>query len=178
MGAELENFQKKKDFLFCVDSDGCAMDTMDIKHFRCFGPCMVEEWGLTEWEAILEQNRKLQKYAKIPVFIACNTEAGGDGACAAKHFPGNGQDFRDAHISNNVNYFGVEEWDATYGHVYRSLIENDLDAIMGGHILMPKYEKALDPSVQEDDMLPATLSKNIMTGLLRDKLGFKGWYYQ
>ena len=33
-------------------------------------------------KAIQEQNRKLQKYAKIPVFIACNTEAGGDGACA------------------------------------------------------------------------------------------------
>ena len=29
-------------------------------------------------------------------------------ACAAKHFPGNGQDFRDAHIANNVNYFDVE----------------------------------------------------------------------
>ena len=39
---ELNIFQKQKDFLVCVDSDGCAMDTMDIKHFRCFGPCMVE----------------------------------------------------------------------------------------------------------------------------------------
>ena len=47
---ELNAFQKQKDFLVCVDSDGCAMDTMDIKHFRCFGPCMVEEWGLEEWE--------------------------------------------------------------------------------------------------------------------------------
>ena len=36
-------------FLICVDSDGCAMDTMDIKHIRCFGPCMVKEWGLEEW---------------------------------------------------------------------------------------------------------------------------------
>ena len=42
-------FTRKKDYLVCVDSDGCAMDTMDIKHFRCFGPCMVEEWGLEEW---------------------------------------------------------------------------------------------------------------------------------
>ncbi len=49
MSGKLESFQKKKDFLICVDSDGCAMDTMDIKHFRCFGPCMVEEWGLQEW---------------------------------------------------------------------------------------------------------------------------------
>ena len=211
--------------------------------------------------AILEQNRKLQKYAKVPVFIACNTEAGGDGACAdgtfigsgvkiaatdnvdyayelgkmsneeaaaigcnmafapvcdiaynwqntevigrafgndadrvasmsaaylkgahtipgfacaAKHFPGNGQDFRDAHISNNVNYFDVDEWDKTYGKVYKTLIENGLDAIMGGHILMPKYAKALNPELKDDDMLPATLSYELMTTLLRDKLGFNG----
>ena len=45
----LQAFAKQKAYLICVDSDGCAMDTMDIKHFRCFGPCMVEEWGLEEW---------------------------------------------------------------------------------------------------------------------------------
>mgnify|MGYP000320992094 CR=1 FL=1 len=42
-------FQRKKDFLICIDSDGCAMDTMDVKHIRCFGPCMIQEWGLEEW---------------------------------------------------------------------------------------------------------------------------------
>ena len=47
----LDQFQKRKDYLICVDSDGCAMDTMDIKHIRCFGPCMVEEWGLSAWES-------------------------------------------------------------------------------------------------------------------------------
>ena len=211
--------------------------------------------------AIQEQNRKLQKYAKIPIFIACNTEAGGDGACAdgtpigagvkiaatgkveyayelgrmaneeaaalgcnmafspvadilynwentevvtrsfgndpdrvaamsaaylkgahtvpgfacaAKHFPGNGQDFRDAHMSNNVNYFGVEEWDATYGKVYRTMIENGLDAIMGGHIFLPSYTREINPDIKDDDMMPATLSPEIMTGLLRDRLGFNG----
>ncbi len=51
MGTKLQEFQKSKEYLICVDSDGCAMDTMDIKHIRCFGPCMVEEWGLFEWEA-------------------------------------------------------------------------------------------------------------------------------
>lgn len=50
MSMDLEHFVKRKDYLICVDSDGCAMDTMDIKHFRCFGPCMVEEWGLSEWK--------------------------------------------------------------------------------------------------------------------------------
>lgn len=212
-------------------------------------------------KAIQEQNRKLQKYAKVPVFIACNTEAGGNGACgdgtfigsgvkigatgkeeyayalgkmsneeaaaigcnmafapvcdilynwenteiinrafgsdpervakmstaylkgahtipgfacAAKHFPGNGQDFRDAHLSNNVNYFDVEEWDNTYGKVYKMLIDNGLDAIMGGHIMLPKYAKAINPELKDEDMMPATLCPEIMTGLLRDKLGFNG----
>lgn len=212
-------------------------------------------------KAVQEQNRKLQKYAKVPVFIACNTEAGGDGACAdgtyigsgikvgatgkeeyayalgkmaneeaaaigcnmafapvcdihynwenteivnrafgndpdrvarmstaylkgahtvpgfacaAKHFPGNGLDFRDAHLSNNVNTFSTKEWDETYGMVYRMLIDNGLDAIMGGHIMLPSYAKAINPELQDEDMMPATLSPEIMTVLLRDKLGFNG----
>ena len=43
-------FQKKRDYLVCVDSDGCAMDTMNCKHIHCFGPCMVDQWELTEWK--------------------------------------------------------------------------------------------------------------------------------
>ncbi len=49
----LSDYRKQHDFLICVDSDGCAMDTMDIKHFTCFGPCMIAEWGLGEWEKAL-----------------------------------------------------------------------------------------------------------------------------
>ena len=48
MMKSLDEFVKKKRYLICVDSDGCAMDTMDVKHIRCFGPCMVKEWGLEE----------------------------------------------------------------------------------------------------------------------------------
>ncbi len=51
-----DTFTKKHDFLVCVDSDGCVMDTMNCKHFHCFGPCMVAEWGLEAWkEEILER---------------------------------------------------------------------------------------------------------------------------
>jgi phosphoglycolate phosphatase-like HAD superfamily hydrolase len=45
-----DSFERKHDFLVCVDSDGCVMDTMNCKHFHCFGPCMVAEWGLEEWK--------------------------------------------------------------------------------------------------------------------------------
>ena len=44
-----DGFIKKHDFLICVDSDGCVMDTMNCKHIHCFGPCMVTEWGLEQW---------------------------------------------------------------------------------------------------------------------------------
>ena len=210
---------------------------------------------------VLAQNRILQKYARIPVFIACNPEQGGNGVCpdgtfvssqvkigatgkteyaqamgrvsgvqikgtgcnmafapvvditynweceevlsraygndpklvanmgkaymdgihetegiyaCAKHFPGNGQDYRDAHMSNNINHFGLEDWMASYGYVYKTLIDGGLDAIMGGHIMMPTYMQELNPDITMDEMMPATLCPEIMTGLLRDKLGFNG----
>ena len=51
-----DSFERKHDYLVCVDSDGCVMDTMNCKHFHCFGPCMVTEWGLEEWkETILDR---------------------------------------------------------------------------------------------------------------------------
>ena len=59
----LNEYQKRKDYLICVDSDGCAMDTMDIKHFRCFGPCMVTEWDLEEWKnPILDRWNEVNLY--------------------------------------------------------------------------------------------------------------------
>lgn len=62
---EREVLKKKKDFLICVDSDGCAMDTMDVKHMECFGPCMVEEWNLEEWsEPILRRWNEINLYQK------------------------------------------------------------------------------------------------------------------
>ncbi|MBQ8402857.1 MAG: beta-hexosaminidase, partial [Clostridia bacterium] len=212
-------------------------------------------------QVVRMQNMTLQKYAKVPLFIACNTETGGNGACsdgtyigsgikigatgnveyarnlgeysnreaaaigcnmafapvcdihynwentevvarafgtdpekvaqmskayldgahsiegfacAAKHFPGNGQDFRDAHISNNVNSFGEKEWMETYGLVYKTLFENGLEAVMGGHIMMPEYMREICPDIKDEEMLPATLCPEIMIGLLREKLGFNG----
>ena len=41
----LEGYRKQKEYLICVDSDGCAMDTMDSKHITCFGPCLIPVWG-------------------------------------------------------------------------------------------------------------------------------------
>ena len=58
-----DSFEKKHDYLVCVDSDGCVMDTMNCKHFHCFGPCMVTEWGLEAWKDAI-----LQRWNEINLF--------------------------------------------------------------------------------------------------------------
>lgn len=54
-----------KEYLICVDSDGCAMDTMTMKHVRCFGPELVKVFGLEKWEtAILKRWNEINLYTK------------------------------------------------------------------------------------------------------------------
>lgn len=43
-------YRKEKEYLICIDSDGCAMDTMNSKHFQCFGPEWIRQFGLEEIE--------------------------------------------------------------------------------------------------------------------------------
>jgi len=209
---------------------------------------------------IWEQNNILQTRAKIPLLIAANTEAGGNGACsdgtyvgwevkvaatadkryayelgriagieaaaigcnwsfapivdlyrnwrnpivsvrtwsadpdqtielsleymrgimesnimpAAKHWPGDGIDERDQHLSSAPNWYSCDEWDATFGKVYSALIDAGLPSIMAGHIALPSYQKKFNPAMTDEDILPATLSKEITTDLLRGQLGFNG----
>lgn len=95
-------------------------------------------------------------------------------ACAAKHFPGDGVDERDQHILTTVNSMDCETWDNTYGKVYRGLIDAGVQSIMVGHIMQPAYSKKLNPELKDEDILPASLSKELLGGLLREKLGFNG----
>lgn len=42
------DFVKQNEFIICIDSDGCAMDTMDVKHRECFGPQWIYTYGLED----------------------------------------------------------------------------------------------------------------------------------
>lgn len=58
------DFTKEKDYLICIDSDGCAMDTMDVKHMRCFGPEWIKTFGLEKYEAeALDYWNKINLYS-------------------------------------------------------------------------------------------------------------------
>lgn len=61
----MDAFFSQKKYLVCVDSDGCAMDTMNSKHIHCFGPCLVEEWGLEVWrETLLTRWNRINLYER------------------------------------------------------------------------------------------------------------------
>lgn len=62
---DIKEFIRKNAYLLCVDSDGCAMDTMDIKHKKCFGPCLITEWDLQEYkEQILTYWNDINLYTR------------------------------------------------------------------------------------------------------------------
>ena len=58
----LKDFVKDKNYLLCVDSDGCAMDTMNVKHFECFGPCFADEWQIKDRAAALRRWNEINLY--------------------------------------------------------------------------------------------------------------------
>ena len=98
-----------------------------------------------------------------------------DAACAVKHFPGDGVPERDHHLSNAINDMSCEEWEATFGKVYAGLIEAGLHSVMVGHIMLPAFEKKYNKDyVEGQPIMPATLSKAVVTDLLKGQLGFNG----
>lgn len=83
----------------------------------------------------------------------------------AKHFPGHGDTDVDSHTDLPVIHHTLEEWRELDAPPFRKAIRADVDSIMSAHIKFPE----LDPTGD-----PATLSKPIMTGLLREELGYDG----
>jgi beta-N-acetylhexosaminidase len=88
------------------------------------------------------------------------------GLSSAKHFPGHGNVSVDSHLSLATVPGSRKELEATELVPFRAAIAAGVSSVMPGHLNVPAFEP--DPSV------PATISRNIMTGLLRDELKFKG----
>lgn len=86
-----------------------------------------------------------------------------------KHFPGDGVDYRDQHFVLTNNGLSVEEWKNTFGEVYKALIKAGALCVMAGHLSFSAYQKERIDGVAP----PATLSKELIVGLLKGELGFK-----
>ncbi len=87
----------------------------------------------------------------------------------AKHFPGHGDTETDTHLGLPTITHPRERLDKVELAPYRAMIDAGVDVVMSTHIILP----ALDPAPG----IPATLSRPILTGLLRDELKFKGLVY-
>ena len=144
MGIELASLGISLDFAPCLDVNSNRANP--IIGVRSFGaePKQVIDHGLA---AI----RGLQK--------------GGVAACG-KHFPGHGDTSADSHIDLPTVGRSKEELDKNELVPFRAAMEAGLDSIMTAHVTFP----ALDPTPG----LPATLSKPILTGLLRETYGYNG----
>lgn len=95
-------------------------------------------------------------------------------AACMKHFPGDGVDFRDQHLLPTVNSLGCEEWENSYGHLYRELINKNVLTVMVGHIIQPELTRKYAPNLKDNEIKPATTNPYLLKNLLRDELGFNG----
>lgn len=93
-------------------------------------------------------------------------------AACAKHFPGDGFDFRDQHVCTTINPLPMEAWRQWSGRMFSHAIDADVWSVMVGHIALPAYDPGDGKSLRSAP--PATLSRKLTTGLLRGELGFDG----
>jgi len=91
-------------------------------------------------------------------------------AATIKHFPGDGVDYRDQHLLTSCNSLTWDEWQKNHGRVFQALIDAGVDVIMPGHITLSAYQK----QKLNGFLPPATLSKELLTDLLKGKMGFNG----
>ena len=97
-----------------------------------------------------------------------------DFCVCVKHFPGDGVDERDQHLLPTVNSLTYDQWIKSYGRIYKELINEGAETIMVGHFIAPHLVRKYCPEIKDEDILPASTNKYIMTDLLRKELGFNG----
>jgi beta-N-acetylhexosaminidase len=83
-----------------------------------------------------------------------------------KHFPGHGDTDLDSHLELPTITHDMERLEAVELAPFKECIAEGADTVMSAHVYFPAIEKR--------EGVPATLSKNVLTGLLREKLGFQG----
>lgn len=95
-------------------------------------------------------------------------------ATAAKHWPGEGFDDRDQHLVGTVNPLSWEDWQTTFGALYKGLIDAGVLSVMSAHIALPAYIRRHLADAGRDAFQPASASALLNRRLLREELGFNG----
>lgn len=154
----------------------CAVEAKAVGANWAFAPIIDIDYN---WRSPITNTRTLgndpevvKNYGKAYVE---ECQKAGLAACI-KHFPGDGRDERDQHLVTTINDMECEEWMETYGAAYKASIEAGAKTVMVGHIMQPAWQKRINPELQDNDIMPATLSPELIgkNGLLRGILGFNG----
>lgn len=87
-----------------------------------------------------------------------------------KHFPGDGTTIKNQHLVTSSNTLSKNDWDRTFGALYQNAINDGIACIMVGHINFP----AVQTKKLKGVFPPATLSEELMVGLLKGKMKFNG----
>ncbi|MER5173733.1 glycoside hydrolase family 3 protein [Thioclava kandeliae] len=95
-------------------------------------------------------------------------------AATVKHWPGEGYDDRDQHLVTTQNPLSIEEWQASFGRLYRAAFDAGVLSIMSAHIGFPAYMQSIDPDCGIDAYRPASINPALTTRLLREEMGFNG----
>ena len=90
-----------------------------------------------------------------------------------KHFPGHGDTVTDSHTGVPWIFHTREQWEQTDAPPFRAGIAAGVDMVMTAHVVMPELQSDCDVDTQEG-CDPATLDQEILTGLLREELGYRG----
>jgi beta-N-acetylhexosaminidase len=126
-----------------------------------FAPCVDLDYGVSEIIGDRAFHADPDTVAALAVaYLTGMREAGM--AATAKHFPGHGAVVADSHVALPVDRREFVDLEPDL-RPYRVLIDNQLPAVMGAHVVYPAV-----------DELPASLSKRWITEILRGRLGFHG----
>ncbi len=168
----------------CLTSIGAADDT-DLTYQLNKGVCAENRaagfrW---RWSSIIDIPSRFTGYAEGRHFstdpdriirhgIAVMKAAESEGVAShAKHFPGEDPYTTvDGHFSDVCMRMSLEDWEKTQGRTFKGLVDAGVMSIMTTHTSFP----AVDDEKINGRYVPTTISKKITTGLLRDRLGFKG----
>ncbi|GAA3363755.1 glycoside hydrolase family 3 protein [Saccharopolyspora gregorii] len=103
--------------------------------------------------------------ARLSAAAVHGYQDGANVAAATKHFPGHGDTNQDSHTDLPVIEHTREQWEQLDAPPFREAIAAGTDAVMSAHIVVPKLDDSGEPS---------TLSPAVLTGMLRDELGYRG----
>ncbi len=142
-----------------------AQECKDLKIQVNYSPAVDlnnnPERHIVNFRSFGEDKEKVSRFATTMLF---GLQDGGVAGCA-KHFPGHGDTNVDSHLALPVLPYSIERLDTLELYPFRRLIAAGTDMVMVGHMSIPSLDSTGTPS---------SISKPIVTGLLREKLGFDG----